>query len=1070
MYNVKISSTARPLFFLMVDSADHISPRTGLSPTVTISKNGAAFGSPSGAVSEIANGWYQVAGNATDTNTAGVLLLHATSTNADPVDVAYNIVSLDPDTAALTAAQVATGVWQDATAGDFTVASSIGKTLYINNVVPGGSGGLLISGSNSGTTTLGALSVTGITSFGGATNYTGIVTMADGLVVNRATAGSAVVLTGSAGSGATAGGDGLKLVGGASTTTGGGTAGVGLRVTSGAGSASTNGPGSAVVLAVGSYAGVLGGHGLQISGDDRGISVTGKNKGLYINSSAANSYGVHFNNNSSGEAFYLDTSNGNCMSLNPVTGHALYASGNGTAKSGFYVTNTNGDAVTFLSGGGDGHGLYSLGSGTGSGAKLQSGTGTGSIGLYALSGAGSGTHGAKFESGANAGAGHGFWCFARQLGGGIGNYNQGYTGEGQYNVSSEASGQNNSSTNYQGQYNATTNGTYGQLNEAVTSGTGYGARGYSFGIRAISSAGIGISSEGTTYGLKATASAGTGGYFESTGGNGNGWYSVGQGTGIGLRADGGFTAGSYGMYVDGDAGALFTGSGRYGLAGSGAVNYSGIYGTGYYGIQGATNASGGAGIYGNAPGGYTGSQGIYGYSNASGSASNGLRFSSAGVDAAAMYVEASSGPGVQFVGTTYGLRATASAGPGASFEAGTTGAGLNLAGAGTGSGLDALGGASNPSYGAKFIGTATSGVGLYASGFKGIYAVGAGAGYGAQFDGGSSTGTGLQAVGGAASPGGIGLHAKGGTNSTAFRVQSQGSTGRAAYFDAASANPTVEIAQTTASANALQLTSTGGSASAGLYIYAPTASSYGAYILANGASSYGLSVLSAAAGVDITATAGEGFKTTGSTAGFKATTDSSGGAVGMYLTSQASAAGHGLYTIGSGAAGHGQYNNASASSGSGMLNFSGSGSGLLNQSTSGYGQQNSSGSSIGFYNVSSSGVAVTATNGVWPVSTVLTGAITSASFAAGAIDAAAISADFSDEVADGILNRNLATGTDSGTNTIRTVRQALRVLRNRVSTTGGVLTVYKEDDLTTSFGGAVTTTAGSPITEIDPTG
>lgn len=60
-----------------------------------------------------------------------------------------------------TTGAIATAVWQDSTAGDFTVASSIGKALYINNVAPGGSGGHLISGSNSGTTTLGALTVTG---------------------------------------------------------------------------------------------------------------------------------------------------------------------------------------------------------------------------------------------------------------------------------------------------------------------------------------------------------------------------------------------------------------------------------------------------------------------------------------------------------------------------------------------------------------------------------------------------------------------------------------------------------------------------------------------------------------------------------------------------------------------------------------------------------------------------------------------------------------------------------------------------------------------------------------------
>src|SRR5208282_4900234 len=52
----------------------------------------------------------------------------------------------------LTAAAIATGVWQDATSGDFTVASSIGKSLYTSGVVPGGSGGLFIAGSNAATT------------------------------------------------------------------------------------------------------------------------------------------------------------------------------------------------------------------------------------------------------------------------------------------------------------------------------------------------------------------------------------------------------------------------------------------------------------------------------------------------------------------------------------------------------------------------------------------------------------------------------------------------------------------------------------------------------------------------------------------------------------------------------------------------------------------------------------------------------------------------------------------------------------------------------------------------------
>lgn len=85
----------------MVDSTDHVTPKTGLSPTVTLSKAGGSFASPSGAVTEIANGWYKVAGNATDTNTLGALILHATGTGADPTDIYFDVIAIDPQIASI---------------------------------------------------------------------------------------------------------------------------------------------------------------------------------------------------------------------------------------------------------------------------------------------------------------------------------------------------------------------------------------------------------------------------------------------------------------------------------------------------------------------------------------------------------------------------------------------------------------------------------------------------------------------------------------------------------------------------------------------------------------------------------------------------------------------------------------------------------------------------------------------------------------------------------------------------------------------------------------------------------
>ena len=92
----KQSTTTYPVQFLMVDSTDHVTAETGLSPTVTISKNGGAYGAASGAVTEVGNGVYSYAGNATDRDTLGELMIHAEATGADKVDMKVLITSYDP--------------------------------------------------------------------------------------------------------------------------------------------------------------------------------------------------------------------------------------------------------------------------------------------------------------------------------------------------------------------------------------------------------------------------------------------------------------------------------------------------------------------------------------------------------------------------------------------------------------------------------------------------------------------------------------------------------------------------------------------------------------------------------------------------------------------------------------------------------------------------------------------------------------------------------------------------------------------------------------------------------------
>jgi hypothetical protein len=103
-YLLQNNSAGRPLLFLMIDAADHIAGKASLTPTVTIRKPAGSFAAPAGAVTEVGgagngNGWYQVAGNATDTSALGPLLLHASAEGADPTDDRFEVVAFNPDVA-----------------------------------------------------------------------------------------------------------------------------------------------------------------------------------------------------------------------------------------------------------------------------------------------------------------------------------------------------------------------------------------------------------------------------------------------------------------------------------------------------------------------------------------------------------------------------------------------------------------------------------------------------------------------------------------------------------------------------------------------------------------------------------------------------------------------------------------------------------------------------------------------------------------------------------------------------------------------------------------------------------
>ena len=77
-------------------SSDHVTPATGVTIACTISKNGAAYGNPSGGATnavEIGAGSYYVDLSTTDTGTNGPLFVKGTSATIDNVIAIYNVVN-----------------------------------------------------------------------------------------------------------------------------------------------------------------------------------------------------------------------------------------------------------------------------------------------------------------------------------------------------------------------------------------------------------------------------------------------------------------------------------------------------------------------------------------------------------------------------------------------------------------------------------------------------------------------------------------------------------------------------------------------------------------------------------------------------------------------------------------------------------------------------------------------------------------------------------------------------------------------------------------------------------------
>ena len=209
--------------------------------------------------------------------------------------------------------------------------------------VPGASGGLLISGSNAGTTTFGALTVTGAVAFSSTFGVTGAVTLSSSLTTG------AVVINNGAGAGLSITGTTIGVDINASAGIGidvdGTTGGLDVSASEGHGISSTSTGG----LSSGLY--LLGngtGPGLDVEGGTTapGISVVGgatSGSGMKIEAAGTNDVGL--------EIIGIGTGAG--MSVTGgATGHGLYCYGGATSGDGIYAAGqTAGDGMTLVGAG-----------------------------------------------------------------------------------------------------------------------------------------------------------------------------------------------------------------------------------------------------------------------------------------------------------------------------------------------------------------------------------------------------------------------------------------------------------------------------------------------------------------------------------------------------------------------------------------------------------------------------------------------------------------------------------------------------------------------------------------------
>lgn len=125
------TAARRRIPFYLVDETDGVTAETGRTLSgaeVKVTKNGAAFATGTGTVTEVGSGWYYYEAAAGEVDTIGFLGVNIYESGVRVANVVAQVTGSDPNTAPPTGADIADAVWDEPVAGHVS-AGTFGANL-----------------------------------------------------------------------------------------------------------------------------------------------------------------------------------------------------------------------------------------------------------------------------------------------------------------------------------------------------------------------------------------------------------------------------------------------------------------------------------------------------------------------------------------------------------------------------------------------------------------------------------------------------------------------------------------------------------------------------------------------------------------------------------------------------------------------------------------------------------------------------------------------------------------------------------------------------------------------------